>query len=188
MIVVGIDPGYERLGYAFLSVEKKSSFKVLDCGVIVTKASDHFLERLSILDFDLKALMNRYCCNLKKAVPCEAAVEKIFFTKNQTTAMKVSEARGVVLLNLYRCGALITEYTPLEMKKMIAGSGRASKERVMHMLTKLVPDVKLIKEDNAADALALALCHCFSLNSPLARWKEKEATKEGKEKRSVRLH
>ena len=179
MIVIGIDPGYERFVYSFLSVEKKSSFKVLDCGVIVTKAKDHFLERLSILDSDLRTLMNRYCSNLKKSIPCEAAVEKIFFTKNQTTATKVSEARGVVLLALYRCGAVVREYTPLEMKKMITGNGRASKERVMHMLTKLVPDVKLIKEDNAADALALALCHCFSLDLPSVKWKEKQ---------SVRLH
>lgn len=172
MIVVGIDPGYESLGYAFLKIDRKKRepFHVMDFGEIRTKSSIPFAERLSILDDDLRQLLNLYCpLSQEKKSSAEkncAAVERLLFAQNTTSALKVSEARGIVLLSLYRYGFLIKEYYPSQMKKMIASNGRANKERIMQILPHFTDLKTAPKADNAADALALAVSCAFGLDFP----------------------
>ncbi|MEK7623416.1 MAG: crossover junction endodeoxyribonuclease RuvC [Patescibacteria group bacterium] len=156
MRIIGIDPGYGRMGYGL--VEKKGSdWTHVAHGCIETSAKVEFSERLLQIHNELKRLITRHN-------PDRAAVEDLFFAKNVKTAMQVGQARGVILLTLFQAGLTVDEYTPLQVKQAITGYGRAEKGQVQKMLAILLklPAKKLIQDD-AADALAVALAAGVSL-------------------------
>ncbi len=154
MIILGIDPGTATTGYGVIKQSAKKgrgSFELLDYGVISTNKTDTDSERLSVLAADLIALIKKY-------KPDAAGVEKLFFSSNQTTAMTVSQARGVVLLTLAQHHTPLHEFTPLQVKNTICGYGKAEKKQVQFMVKQAFKLKAIPKPDDAADALAIALC------------------------------
>ena len=127
-----------------------------DWGVIRTSSNDEFCDRIAELHKDLKKIINKYKPNL-------VAVEDLFFYKNVKTAMKVGQARGVILLTAVQAKAPIVEFTPLQVKQAIASYGRAEKAQVQQMVKTLLCLDKIPKPDDAADALAIAICAANSL-------------------------
>ncbi len=154
MIILGIDPGTATTGYAVIKKQKDNSFKILDFGVIKTKKTLSDSTRLLELQADLENVIKKY-------KPDRAGVEKLFFETNVRTAMSVSQARGVVLLTLQQNKIELREFTPLQVKSMICGYGKAEKRQVQLMVQKTFALKKLPKPDDAADALAIALCAAF---------------------------
>jgi crossover junction endodeoxyribonuclease RuvC len=147
--VLGLDPGYGRLGYAVVE-EKGSALKALDFGVMETPSTMPFEQRLlKVFDF-VEALVGRHACD-------EAAVETLYFSKNVKTAIGVAEARGVIRLALVRLGLPVVEIKPMELKLAVTGSGRADKVQVTRMVTRLLNLPAPPKPDDAADALGLAI-------------------------------
>ncbi len=155
MLVLGIDPGTATTGYGLVQETETGEIKMVDYGVILTPAGMPLELRLLELHRQLKALL------LLHRPQC-AAVEKLFFQKNVRTAMAVGQARGVVLLALAENGLEIGEYTPLEVKQAVAGYGAADKKQVQEMVKALLDLDKIPKPDDAADALAIAICHLHS--------------------------
>ncbi len=153
MIYLGIDPGTATTGYGIIKQTnaRKQEFEILEFGVISTKKTDSDAKRLQILYSDLNDL-------IKKFKPNYIGVEKLFFAKNQTTAMTVSQARGVVLLAGSQHGLKLLEFTPLQVKNTLCGYGKADKKQVQAMVQKSFNLKHLPKPDDAADALAIALC------------------------------
>ena len=151
MIILGIDPGTATTGYAVIQKEKNNTFHILDFGVISTKKTLTDSERLAIVNGDLLEIIKKYN-------PDRAGVEKLYFETNVKTAMTVSQARGVVLLTLEQNHIPLYEFTPLQVKSIICGYGKAEKEQVQYMVKKTFGLKKLPKPDDAADALAIALC------------------------------
>lgn len=150
MKILGIDPGSGIIGFGL--VEKASKAKMLDAGVIKTTIGDEAASRLVELYESLKEL-------IEELKPDVAAVEKLFFAQNVTTAMNVSQARGVILLALAEQGIPIYEYTPLQIKMAMTGYGRATKAQVQEMVRVQLNLKKKPSPDDAADALAVALTH-----------------------------
>lgn len=148
MRVLGIDPGTGRVGFGLL--ENSSPIQILDYGVIAPPKGERW-ERLPIIHGEVSRL-------LKHHAPDCLAIEKLFFNKNVKTAMAVSEAIGVILLASHQCGIPIREYTPMEVKEVVVGSGNAKKSEVKGMLELLFKQ-KLKGPDDAADAVAVAYCH-----------------------------
>jgi crossover junction endodeoxyribonuclease RuvC len=153
--VLGIDPGFAITGYALL--EQRGSVTVCpEAGTIETRAGTAFGRRLLQLRLELKTVLDR----LK---PDEAAVEELFFTKNVKTAIKVAEARGVILATLFEEGFEVFEYTPTEVKRAVTGSGSADKGQVLKMMKMVLTPVRMPAKDDAVDAMAIAFCHCGNL-------------------------
>ena len=151
MLILGIDPGLAIVGYSL--VEKKGNrFSVCDYGVIRTPAEATNCHRLMTIFEELSNLIATY-------QPDEMAVEELFFNKNVKTAIEVGQARGVILLTGTQAGLRVAEYTPLQVKQAVVGYGRASKEQVQQMVKALLNLSSLPKPDDAADALAVAICH-----------------------------
>lgn len=151
MLILGIDPGLAIVGYSL--VEKKGNrFSVCDYGVIRTPAEATNCQRLMTIFEELSNLIATY-------QPDEMAVEELFFNKNVKTAIEVGQARGVILLTGVQAGLRVAEYTPLQVKQAVVGYGRASKEQVQQMVKALLNLSSLPKPDDAADALAVAICH-----------------------------
>lgn len=153
MIILGIDPGTATMGFGLIkkSNQKKTEFEILDFGVIETKKTDSDARRLEILFTDLSALIKKYR-------PDVVGVEKLFFTSNQTTAMTVSQARGVVLLACIQAKLHIHEFTPLQVKNTLCGYGKAEKRQVQKVVQQTFSLKNIPRPDDAADALAIALC------------------------------
>lgn len=152
MIILGIDPGYAIVGFGVIEKDNKGKLKALDYGVIETPKEESFPLRLKIIRDSLKALIDKY-------KPDHIAVEELFFNNNITTGIAVAEARGVILLTgVEHCGSLF-EYTPLQIKQAITGNGRAEKKQVQYMTVAMLGLKAVPKPDDAADALAAALCH-----------------------------
>ncbi len=151
VVVIGIDPGTATTGYSLLEKMRGDTFKILDFGVITTSKDDTDSQRLATLKGDLDKV-------IKKFKPTQAGVEKLYFENNAKTAMTVSQARGVVLLALEEAGVEIREFTPLQVKSTICGYGKADKKQVQYMVQKTFGLKKTPKPDDAADALAIALC------------------------------
>ncbi len=151
MIILGIDPGTATTGYAFIDKTKRGDLVVLDFGVISTDKKDSASKRLLDLHSDLAEL-------IKNFQPTIAGVEKLYFEKNVTTAMGVSQARGVALLALEESAITLSEFTPLQVKSTICGYGKADKKQVQYMVQKTFGLRSIPKPDDAADALAIALC------------------------------
>ena len=149
MIILGIDPGTAIIGYGI--IKKDENLSLIDYGCITTSAKLTTAERLTILYKELKKIINKYKPNI-------ASVEKLFFCKNIKTAITVSQARGVILLTINKAGIPIFEYTPLEIKQAITSYGKAEKIQVQKMVKILLKLKKIPKPDDAADALATAIC------------------------------
>lgn len=152
MIILGIDPGIATLGYGVLLAEG-GRFSAVDYGVVTTPKGTPLPERLEKLEEGVVALFDRF-------TPDEVAVEELFFTKNITNGIMVAEARGVVLLTARRrVGENIFEYTPNQIKMALTGYGGAQKKQMQMMVQALLKLKSLPRPDDAADALAVALCH-----------------------------
>ena len=151
MIILGIDPGYGTIGYGV--IEKNGSKIVpIDYGVIQTPKDEGIASRLAMIYDTLNVL-------IKKFNPDEIAVEELFFNTNITTGIKVAQARGVILLSaVHACGRLY-EYTPLMVKQSLTGNGRADKKQIQYMVKMMLGLKFEPKPDDAADALAIAICH-----------------------------
>jgi crossover junction endodeoxyribonuclease RuvC len=151
VITLGVDPGTALLGFGV--VEAASDPQLIDYGVIATPSSISMPERLSTLFDEMNALLDRYR-------PDVLAVEQLFFARNVTTAISVGQARGVVLLAAARAGVPVAEYSPSEVKHAVVGYGKADKAQIQEMVRIILSMSELPKPDDAADALAVALCHC----------------------------
>jgi crossover junction endodeoxyribonuclease RuvC len=151
MRILGIDPGYAIVGFGAVDYDGYR-FKVAAFGAITTDAGTDFNLRLKAIYDDMKSLIDLY-------KPECMAVEKLFFNTNQKTAIDVAEARGVILLAAVNAGIPIFEYTPLQVKQSVVGYGRAEKLQVMNMTKTILGLKEIPKPDDAADALAIAVCH-----------------------------
>jgi crossover junction endodeoxyribonuclease RuvC len=158
-ILLGIDPGFGRIGYGAIRHEKKQTY-CLTYGCISTPAHTPFDERLFTIYTELLRI-------IKDIQPHALAIEKIFFYTNKTTAIQVSHARGVIFIAARLCGLPITEITPLQVKQALTGYGRAEKKQIQYMTQKILHLPSLPKPDDAADALAIALCASTLLILPL---------------------
>jgi len=152
--IIGIDPGYAIVGWGVVEYSG-SNFKALDYGAVITDAGLPFARRLGIIYKELTDVLGR----LK---PASMGLEKLYFTKNQTTGIDVAQARGVIMLCAERYGLSIGEYTPLQVKQAVVGYGKAEKNQVMHMTKLLLGLERLPKPDDTADALAVAICHAHT--------------------------
>ena len=149
MITLGIDPGFARCGYAFIE-SKNSVYKIVDCGLIETFQNEEYNQRLKKIFDELNSLIIKY-------KPENAAIEELFFSKNTKTALKVAEARGIIILALTINNIDFMEYKPKEVKSQITGNGNANKDAVIKMIN-LFTGSKIIQDDTA-DAVAIALAH-----------------------------
>lgn len=147
--ILGIDPGFGRMGFAVIHTDGRHS-EAVDFGVMTTPNLGHFGDRLLQLEADL-------CALLEAAKPDLVAVEKLFATVNQKTAMQVAEARGMVLLTLARHSLPVVEFTPNQVKSAVTGDGSADKKAMQKMVARLFNLPRPPKPDDAADALAIAL-------------------------------
>jgi crossover junction endodeoxyribonuclease RuvC len=152
MLTIGIDPGTESTGYGIVFEDENGVLSSISYGVIKTTKEFSAEYRLKKIYDELKQILflNR---------PDNAAVEKLFFQKNVTNAIAVGQARGVILLSLCDAKTEIAEYTPNEVKQCVTGYGNADKKQVQEMVRVLLNLDKLPKPDDAADALAIAICH-----------------------------
>ncbi|HBT64047.1 MAG TPA: crossover junction endodeoxyribonuclease RuvC [Ruminococcaceae bacterium] len=161
MVIFGIDPGYATVGWGCIRYER-GRFILLDYGTVLTPADMKFSNRLSLIHEELTALIIRYN-------PDIVAVEKLYFKNNQKTVIDVAQARGVILLAAEQCKLPLYEYTPLQVKSAVTGYGKAEKPQVMEMTRRLLRLREVPRPDDAADAIALAICHAQSCGSPLKR-------------------
>jgi len=155
MLVIGIDPGTATTGYGLVQENPDGSLTVVDFGVILTPAELPMPERLL-------ELFKRLSDVLLLHRPQSAAVEKLFFQRNVRTALSVGQGRGVALLALAQAGLPVSEYTPLEVKQAVVGYGGADKNQVQQMVRALLDLPEIPQPDDAADALAVAICHVHS--------------------------
>lgn len=155
MIILGIDPGFARMGYAVLE-SKKKDVRVINCGCFETASKLDYGKRLVLIADKVKGLISKHR-------PTALAIEKVFFAKNQKTALQIAEVRGI-LLYLAACSKIpACEYTPLEVKMALCGYGKATKEQVQKMLKTLLKLASLPKSDDASDALAIGLTCVYCL-------------------------
>lgn len=151
MIILGIDPGYAIVGWGVVRWER-GRFTPVDFGAITTPAAMPFSRRLETIYQELSVILTRH-------KPDAAAVEKLYFQNNKTTAIDVAQARGVILLALRQQGVPAFEYTPMQVKSAVTGYGQAHKPQVMEMTRRLLRLDAVPKPDDTADALAIAICH-----------------------------
>jgi len=154
MRVIGIDPGTATTGYGIIDSDGTNS-RLVDFGCIRTVPEDDVPERLY-------AIYHRLNDVLRQFAPTVMAVEKLFFSRNTSSAMQVGEARGVVILAGRQAGIPVFEYTPLQVKQSVVGYGRAQKQQIQEMVRILLQLRQKPRPDDAADALALALCHAHA--------------------------
>ena len=159
MVVLGIDPGVATVGFGIIS-ETGGTPKYKSCGVITTPAGMRLALRLKQINDDVTEL-------IKTFRPDAIAVEELFFNTNQKTALAVAQGRAAIILAGEEQGIPMFEYTPLQVKKAVTGYGRATKKQVMEMVKRLLKLEKIPKPDDAADALAIAICHARFANSLL---------------------
>lgn len=150
MRILGIDPGYGIVGYGIIDTHRNNF--VVDFGVIETPKEDSFPVRLLRIEESLRVLLETY-------KPDEVAIEELFYFHNQTTVIPVAEARGVIIATAMKHCEKIYEYTPMQIKQALTGNGRADKKQMQFMVKNVLGLEKIPKPDDAADALAIALCH-----------------------------
>ena len=158
MIILGIDPGLAKAGYAVLE-HLPPRMRLIDCGTINTKAGLPLPERLSILYDSMEQLIDMF-------KPDEVAFEELFFVKNVTTGIDVAQARGALVTAAYRKVKKLYEYTPMQVKQAVTGYGRAEKAQVQYMVKTILALNAVPKPDDAADAVAVAICHAQSRGLP----------------------
>ncbi len=152
MIIVGFDPGIATLGYGVIQVDNRGKPEMVDYGIISTPKEENLAVRLCMLEKGIKQIIDKF-------KPQEIAVEELFFAKNVKTGIAVAHARGVILLTATKeCGKLF-EYTPLQIKQALTGYGRADKNQIQQMVKTTLRLKSIPRPDDAADALAVALCH-----------------------------
>lgn len=150
MIVLGIDPGTATTGYGV--IRKKRKFKCLECGIIQTDSALPVTKRLKIINNKLSKIIKKY-------KPKVLVMEKVYFFKNSKTVISVSQAEGVILLTAAKKNLPVYQVTPLQVKGVITGYGRATKKTVQKKIKKILNLKKLPKSDDAVDALAIALTY-----------------------------
>jgi len=151
VIVLGIDPGINFIGFGLIKYEKKE-IGLIDYGCITTTQEDNFIQRLNKIYYELKNIIEKYN-------PDEVVMEEIFFNKNTRTALQVSKVSGAIALTIALIGLDLYEYTPLQVKQATVGNGRADKYQVQSMVKILLNLPEIPKPDHAADALAVSICH-----------------------------
>ncbi len=161
MRILGIDPGVAIVGFGVIESEKNKQ-SLVRCGVITTPAHTQLSSRLNSIYMDLQQLIETF-------QPDAIAVEELFFNTNITTGISVAQARGVILLACYQSGVPVFEYTPLQVKQAVVGYGRAEKNQVMDMVKRILRLQDVPRPDDAADAVAIALCHARSATSLLSQ-------------------
>jgi crossover junction endodeoxyribonuclease RuvC len=161
MRILGIDPGIAIVGFGLIE-SNRGSVRMLQYGAVTTEAGLPLATRLVQIENDMTAL-------IAQLRPDEIAVEELFFSKNITTGIAVAHGRGVILCTAERLGVPIFEYTPMQVKQAVAGYGLADKKQVMDMTKRLLKLKAVPKPDDAADALAIAICHARSATSLLRR-------------------
>lgn len=166
MVILGIDPGIAIVGWGVVDYSG-NRFNVLGYGSIQTPSTMCTEDRLCVIYNELSALIEKY-------TPECMAIEELFWNTNQKTGIRVSEARGVVLLCARQRKLKISEYTPLQVKQAVVGYGRAEKKQVISMVTMLLGLPKPPKPDDTADALAIAICHAHSGFSRISEYYNKK--------------
>ncbi|MBR5191911.1 MAG: crossover junction endodeoxyribonuclease RuvC [Clostridia bacterium] len=152
MIILGFDPGLATLGYGVIYKDEKHKPQMVDYGIISTAKEDNLAERLVKLEKGIEQVIEKF-------KPDEIAIEELFFAKNVKTGIAVAHARGVLLLTVMKKCSKIFEYTPLQIKQALTGYGRADKPQMQKMVKTLLNLKSIPRPDDAADALAVALCH-----------------------------
>lgn len=168
MRILGIDPGIATIGFSILESDGQRN-NLVKCGVITTPAHTRLSDRLVTIYDDLNEIIETFR-------PDVVAIEELFFNTNLTTGISVAHGRGVILLACRKAGLDIYEYTPLQVKDAVVGYGRAEKKQVMDMVKRLCGLREAPKPDDAADAVALALCHSRSSTSIIYRGENDEST------------
>ena len=159
MRILGIDPGYGITGFGLVEAQRGQT-RLLHCGAITTPAGMDFPARLEIIYEDMRKL-------LELAKPQEVAIEELFFGQNVTTGIGVAQSRGVILLAVQQAGLPVHAYKPMQVKQAVVGYGGATKHQVMDMTRRILGLSQMPKPDDAADAIAIALCHARSNTSLL---------------------
>ena len=165
MRILGIDPGYGITGFGVIESEKGQN-RLITCGAITTPAGMDFSARLAIIYEDMRQL-------LENTKPDAVAIEELFFGQNVTTGIGVAQSRGVILLAIQQAGLSVTSYKPMQVKLALVGYGNATKHQMMDMTKRLLHLNAMPKPDDAADAIAIALCHARSSTSLIAQAQEK---------------
>jgi crossover junction endodeoxyribonuclease RuvC len=166
MRILGIDPGYGITGFGLIEAQRGQS-RLLKCGAITTPAGADFSARLEMIYEDMRQL-------LQVAQPDVVAIEELFFGQNVTTGIGVAQSRGVILLAIRQAGLEVFQYKPMQVKQAVVGYGNATKHQVQDMTKRILGLEKLPKPDDAADAIAIALCHGRSSTSLLAQIQNKK--------------
>ena len=161
MRILGIDPGYGITGFGLIEAHRGQS-RLLRCGAITTPAGVDFSARLEMIYEDMRELLN-------VAKPDAVAIEELFFGQNVTTGIGVAQSRGVILLAIRQAGLPVYQYKPVQVKQAVVGYGNATKHQVQDMTRRILHLEKMPKPDDAADAIAIALCHARSATSLLAQ-------------------
>ena len=151
MRILGVDPGYAIVGFGVLEYTG-TFFTPITYGAITTAAEVPFSERLERIYRDFEFLLQQY-------QPDSIAMERLYFTSNQKTVIDVAQARGVLMLTAQLAQIPVAEYTPLQVKQAVVGYGRAEKKQVMELTRRILKLQKIPRPDDAADALAIAICH-----------------------------
>ncbi|MBR4627522.1 MAG: crossover junction endodeoxyribonuclease RuvC [Ruminococcus sp.] len=149
--ILGVDPGYAIVGFGVLDYDG-ARFTPIEYGAVLTDAGTPFPERLKAIYEDIEFIFDKF-------KPDCMAIERLYFTTNQKTAIDVAQARGVTVLSAARRKVPVSEYTPLQVKQSVTGYGKAEKKQVMEMTRQLLGLAQIPKPDDAADALAIAICH-----------------------------
>ena len=161
MRILGIDPGYGITGFGLIEAQR-GQFRLINCGAITTPPNTEFSWRLEVIYNDMVQL-------LQQAKPEVVAIEELFFGQNVTTGINVAQSRGVILLAIRQAGLPVYEYKPMQVKQAVVGYGGATKHRVQDMTKRLLNLPDIPKPDDAADAVAIALCHARSATSLMSR-------------------
>ena len=159
MLILGIDPGYAIVGFGLVE-SAGARQKLVACGAINTPAGVRLSARLLQIANDLEELIGRF-------KPDALAIEELFFNNNVTTGIGVAQARGVILMTAEKMGLPVFEYNPSQVKQAVVGYGKAEKRQVMDMTKRILGLASVPKPDDAADAVAIALCHARSATSLL---------------------
>lgn len=149
--ILGIDPGYAIVGFGVLDYDGVN-FSPIEYGAVLTEAGVPFPERLRAIHEDIEFIFNKF-------KPDCMAIERLYFTTNQKTAIDVAQARGITVLSAAIRNVPVSEYTPLQVKMSVTGYGKAEKKQVMEMTKSILGLAQIPKPDDAADALAIAVCH-----------------------------
>ena len=166
MRILGVDPGYGTTGFGLIEGQR-GQFRLLNCGAITTPAGMDFSARLEIIYEDMRKL-------LELSKPDTVAIEELFFGHNVTTGIGVAQSRGVILLAIRQAGLEVTSYKPMQVKQSLVGYGNASKHQMQDMTKRLLHLNEMPKPDDAADAIAIALCHARSSTSLIAQAQKKQ--------------